>query len=46
MHDPGLLQEAVAGLPADVVIKTGDRSVLTYLTAPLTRRLVGTMGED
>jgi len=34
------------GMPADVVIKTGERSVLTYLTAPLTRRLVGTMGED
>jgi protease secretion system membrane fusion protein len=35
-----------AGMPADVVIKTGERSVLTYLTAPLTRRLVGSMGED
>jgi hypothetical protein len=34
------------GMPADVVIKTGERSVLTYLTAPLTRRLVGTMSED
>lgn len=35
-----------AGMPADVVIKTGERSVLTYLTAPLMRRLVGSMGED
>jgi len=34
------------GMPADVVIKTGERSVLTYLTAPLTRRLVGSMAED
>lgn len=34
------------GMPADVVIKTGERSVLTYLTAPLMRRLVGSMAED
>jgi protease secretion system membrane fusion protein len=34
------------GMPADVVIKTGERSVLTYLTAPLLRRMVGSMGED
>ena len=34
------------GMPAEVVIKTGERSVLTYLLHPLTKRLAGAMKEE
>lgn len=34
------------GMPAEVVIKTGRRSLLTYLAAPLLRRLAGSMKEE
>ena len=34
------------GMPAEVVIKTGERSVLTYLMHPLTKRLAGAMKEE
>jgi len=35
-----------AGMPAEVVIKTGSRSVLTYMLNPLLKRLAGSMKEE
>jgi protease secretion system membrane fusion protein len=35
-----------AGMPAEVVIKTGERSMLTYLLSPLTKRMAGSMKEE
>jgi protease secretion system membrane fusion protein len=35
-----------AGMPAEVVIKTGSRSMLTYMLNPLTKRLAGSMKEE
>ena len=35
-----------AGMPAEVVIKTGERTVLQYLLYPLTRRIAGSMKEE
>ena len=34
------------GMPAEVIIKTGERSVLTYLLHPLTKRLAASMKEE
>jgi len=34
------------GMPAEVVIKTGERSLLTYLIHPLTKRLATSMKEE
>ncbi len=34
------------GMPAEIVIKTGERSMLTYLLKPLTKRLAGSMKEE
>ena len=34
------------GMPAEVLIKTGERSLLTYLLHPLTRRLASAMKEE
>ena len=34
------------GMPAEVVIKTGGRSLLTYLAAPLFKRMAGSMKEE
>ena len=34
------------GMPAEVLIKTGERSVLTYLMHPLTKRLASAMKEE
>ncbi len=34
------------GMPAEVVIKTGERSVLTYLLHPLTKRIAASMKEE
>lgn len=34
------------GMPADVVIKTGERTLLTYWMSPLTRRVAGAMKEE
>lgn len=34
------------GMPAEVVIKTGERSMLTYLLHPLTKRLAASMKEE
>lgn len=34
------------GMPAEVIIKTGERSLLTYLLSPLTRRLAGALKEE
>ena len=34
------------GMPAEVVIKTGERSMLKYLLNPLTKRLAGSMKEE
>lgn len=35
-----------AGMPAEVVIKTGERSMLTYLLHPLTKRIAASMKEE
>jgi membrane fusion protein, protease secretion system len=34
------------GMPAEVIIKTGERSLLTYLLSPLTRRIAASMTEE
>ena len=34
------------GMEAEVVIKTGERSMLTYLLNPLTKRLAASMKEE
>jgi len=34
------------GMPAEVVIRTGERSLLTYLLHPLTKRIAASMKED
>ncbi len=34
------------GMPAEVVIKTGERSLLTYLLSPLVRRMAASMTEE
>lgn len=35
-----------AGMPAEVVIKTGERSLLTYLLHPFTKRLAASLKEE
>lgn len=35
-----------AGMPVEVVFRTGERSMLTYLLSPLTRRLATSMKEE
>ena len=35
-----------AGMPAEVVIKTGERTVLTYLLHPLLKRMAASMKEE
>ncbi|WP_345120110.1 HlyD family type I secretion periplasmic adaptor subunit [Quisquiliibacterium transsilvanicum] len=34
------------GMPAEVIIRTGERSMLTYLLGPLTRRIAASMKEE
>ena len=34
------------GMPVEVVVKTGERTVFTYLTGPLTKRLASSMKEE
>lgn len=34
------------GMPAEVLIKTGERSLLTYLLKPLVKRMAGSMKEE
>jgi protease secretion system membrane fusion protein len=34
------------GMPAEVIIKTGERSLLTYLLSPLTKRVASSMKEE
>jgi protease secretion system membrane fusion protein len=34
------------GMPAEVVIRTGERSLLTYLLHPLSKRMAGAMKEE
>lgn len=34
------------GMPAEIVIKTGERSLLTYLAAPLLKRMAGSLKEE
>jgi protease secretion system membrane fusion protein len=34
------------GMPAELVIKTGERSMLTYLLSPLTKRLAASLKEE
>ncbi len=38
--------QLVAGMPADVLVKTGERTVWQYLTAPLTEMVGRSMKED
>ena len=35
-----------AGMPVEVVIKTGERTVLTYLLHPLLKRMAASMKEE
>lgn len=35
-----------AGMPAEVIVKTGERSVLTYLLHPLLKRMAAAMKEE
>jgi protease secretion system membrane fusion protein len=35
-----------AGMPAEVIIKTGERSLLTYILNPLTKRIAASMKEE
>ncbi len=39
-------QQVVPGMPADVVIKTGERTLLNYLIKPLTDRMTGGFKEE
>jgi protease secretion system membrane fusion protein len=39
-------RELMAGLPAEVMIKTGSRSLLSYLAYPLVRRLHKSLKEE
>jgi len=34
------------GMPAEVLVVTGERSVLTYLLHPLTKRMASAMKEE
>jgi protease secretion system membrane fusion protein len=34
------------GMPAEVLIKTGERTFLTYLLHPLTKRIAASMKEE
>lgn len=34
------------GMPAEVIIRTGERTLLTYLLSPLTKRLAASMTEE
>jgi protease secretion system membrane fusion protein len=34
------------GMPAEVVFKTGERTLLTYLLHPLTKRVAASMKEE
>ena len=34
------------GMPVEVVFKTGERSLLTYLLHPLTKRIAASMKEE
>ena len=34
------------GMPVEVIFKTGDRTVLTYLLHPLTKRIAASMKEE
>lgn len=34
------------GMPVEVVFKTGERSLLTYLLHPLTKRVAASMNEE
>jgi protease secretion system membrane fusion protein len=34
------------GMPIEIVIKTGERSLLTYLMHPLTKRMAASMKEE
>jgi protease secretion system membrane fusion protein len=33
-------------MPADVVIKTGERTMLTYLLSPLLKRMAASLKEE
>ncbi len=34
------------GMPVEIIIKTGERSMLTYLLHPLTKRMAASMKEE
>ena len=35
-----------AGMPVEVVIRTGERTLLTYLLSPLSKRMAASMKEE
>ncbi|MCX7673684.1 MAG: HlyD family type I secretion periplasmic adaptor subunit [Thiobacillaceae bacterium] len=39
-------RQLTAGMPVEVVIKTGERSLLTYLLHPLTKRIAASLKEE
>ena len=40
------IADLINARPAEIVIKTGERSMLTYLLSPLTKRLASAMKEE
>ena len=39
-------RQLLPGMPAEIIIKTGERSMLTYLLHPLTKRLAASLKEE
>lgn len=39
-------RQMLPGMPAEVIVKTGERSLLTYLLNPLSKRLAASMKEE
>jgi protease secretion system membrane fusion protein len=39
-------REMQPGMPAEVIIKTGSRTMLNYLLHPLTKRVAASMKEE
>lgn len=46
MKQLGSKHQLQAGMPAEVIIKTGERSVLNYLLHPLVKRIAASMKEE
>jgi len=39
-------RQMLPGMPVEVVLRTGERSLLTYLLHPLTKRIAASMNEE